>query len=282
MNLVQRVKEILLQPASTWTVIEAESATPKSLFVPYVVVLAAIPAIATFIGFSVLGMGMMGMNFKVPFGAGLNMAISTYVLSLVMVGFLGWLTSVLAPTFGGKADLVSGLKCAVYASTPGFVAGAFNIFPVLSFVALLAGLYGLYLLYLGLPILMKNPKEKSPIYMVVLVIAAIVASVLISAVTRALMPSPGMGGMSGAAEGTISTPAGDVKVSPGTGAATSGDAAMTIKTDKGEIKIDMPKPSADGAGVMTIKTPDGEMKIDTKKMEELAKQMEAMAAKQNK
>ena len=281
MNLVQRVKEILLQPASTWPVIEAEPATPQSLFVPYVLVLAAIPAIASFIGLSVLGMGMMGMSFKVPFGSGLNMAISTYVLSLVMVAFLGWLTSALAPTFGGKSDLISGLKCAVYASTPGFVAGAFNIFPMLSFISLLAGLYGLYLLYLGLPILMKNPKEKSPVYMVVLVIAAIVASVLISAVTRALMPSPSMGSLSGVPDGTISTPAGDVKVSPSTGAA-SGDAAMTIKTDKGEVKIDLAKPSADGTGVMTIKTAEGEVKIDTKKMEELAKQMEALAGKQSK
>jgi hypothetical protein len=91
-----------------------------------------------------------------------------------------------------------------------------------------------------------------------------------------------MGSLGSAAEGTISTPAGDIKVSPASGAVASGDAAMTFKTDKGEIKIDMAKAGPDGTGVVTIKTPDGEVKIDPKKMEEMAKQMEAMAGKTSK
>lgn len=41
MDLVQRVKDITLNPAQTWPIIESEAATPKSLFVPYLLILAA-------------------------------------------------------------------------------------------------------------------------------------------------------------------------------------------------------------------------------------------------
>jgi Yip1 domain len=285
MDLVQRVKDITLNPAQTWPIIESEAATPKSLFVPYLLILAAIPALATFIGTTVFGMGLFGINIRIPFASGLGAAITSYVLSLVMIGFLGWLISALAPSFGGKSDLVSGLKCAVYSYTPALVAGIFNLIPALMVVGLLAALYSLYVLYLGLPVLMKNPKEKTILYMVVLILAAIVSSILISFVARGFMPSSPMGagfGMGGMGEGTISAPAGDIKISGADGNSGAGDSAMTIKTDKGEVKIDMQAGTASGAGTMVIKTPDGEVTIDAKKMEEFAKQMEALSAKQPK
>ena len=51
MNIVDRAKKILLDPKGTWPAIDAEAATVQSIYVPYVVVLAAVPAIAGFIGF---------------------------------------------------------------------------------------------------------------------------------------------------------------------------------------------------------------------------------------
>ena len=41
-GIVQRAKDILLKPKETWPVIAAEPATTQSIYVPYVVVLAAI------------------------------------------------------------------------------------------------------------------------------------------------------------------------------------------------------------------------------------------------
>jgi hypothetical protein len=44
------------------------------------------------------------------------------------------------------------------------------------------GLYGLYLLWVGLPLLMKVPKEKSICYAAVVAVCAIVISIVIGAI----------------------------------------------------------------------------------------------------
>jgi hypothetical protein len=246
-------------------------------------ILAAIPAISSFIGLSIVGMGGFGFSFRVPIASGLAMMITTYILSLVMTFGMGWLTSALAPTFGGKSDLVQGLKLAVFGGTPMMLAGVFNILPALSIVGLLVALYSLYVMYLGLPVLMKNPKEKTIVYMVVLIIASIIAGVVLSMVTRAFTPSMGMGGMGmGGGDATISTPMGDIKINSKAGsAAKDAPAEMTINTPKGNATITT-TPGAAGspdAASIVIKTPEGEMKIDAQKMEAFAKQMEEMAKK---
>ena len=259
-NLVERAKAITLNPAATWPVIDAEKHDAQSLFVPYMLILAAIPAVASFIGLSLVGMGGFGFSFRMPIMSGLGMMVTTYILSLVMTFVFGWLTSTLAPTFGGQSNLEQGLKLAVFGGTPMMLAGVFNAIPALSFVGLLVALYSLYVMYLGLPILMKNPKEKTIPYMVVLIIASIIGGVLLSLVSRAFTPSMGSmmgdaGFNSSPAQATITTPAGNavITTTPAAPGAPADSASMTIQTPKGEVKIDM------------------------KNMEAMAKQMEAMA-----
>ncbi len=287
MDIVERAKAITLNPAATWPVIEAEKHDAKSLFVPYLLILAAIPAICSFIGLSVVGMGGFGFNFRIPFASGLAMMITTYILSIIMTFGMGWLASALAPTFGGQSDLVQGLKLAVFGGTPMMLAGIFNILPALSIIGLLVALYSLYVIYLGLPVLMKNPKEKTIVYMVVLIIASIIAGVVLSMVTRAFTPSMGgMGGMGmggmGGGDATISTPMGEIKVnSKASGAAKDVPAEMTITTPQGNATITTTPgaASAPDTASIVIKTPEGEVKIDAQKMEAFAKQMEEMAKK---
>lgn len=258
MNLVERARAIILNPGPTWATIEQEPGDLQQLFVPYLVLLALIPAIAGFIGWSVFGVGGFGMSFRIPIVTGLGMMISQYVMTLVMVFVWGWLTSMLAPTFGGQANLINGVKLAVYSSTPSMVAGVFMAVPGLSMLAMIGGLYALYLVYLGLPVLMKNPADKTLPYMAVAALVGIVGSVLISAASSMLMPSPmSRMGMHTPAGLNISTPKGDVQISGIPGA-----------------------PGQAGNAAMTIKTPDGEVKIDVAAMEEMAKKMEAMAAAQ--
>ena len=284
MDIVARVKAITLNPAATWPVIEAESHDAKSLYVPYLLILAAIPAVCSFIGMSIIGIGGFGFSMRIPFGSGLAMMVTTYILSLVMTYGMGWLVSALAPTFGGQSNLIQGLKIAVFGATPMMLAGVFNILPALSIVGLLAAIYSLYVMYLGLPILMKNPKDKTITYMVVVVIASIIAGVVLGMISRAFTPSMGGMGRYGGGDATISTPMGDIKVDTSKGSGSSKDmpAQATITTPAGNATITT-TPAAPGAPAdsasMTIKTPEGEVKIDVQKMEAFAKQMEEMAKK---
>ena len=284
MNIVERVKAILLSPGPTWQTIESEPvSSAQQLYVPYLVILAAIPAVATFIGWSVFGISGFGVSFRVPVMSGLAHMVTQYVLTLVMVGVWAWLLAQLAPTFGGQNNLMNALKLTVYASTPSMVAGVFSAIPGLSFLALLGSFYGLYVMYLGLPVLMKNPVDKTIPYMVVAAIAGVVCAIIISVIGNLFMPSMGpmsaMRGMGDSGGFNISTPKGDIKISGAPGAVGSNDnAVMTMKTPEGEVKIGTTGSGNDSA--MSIKTPNGEVKIDLKQMEEMAKKFEAMAAAQ--
>ena len=283
MDIVERAKAITLNPTAAWPVIEAEKHDAKSLFVPYMLILAAIPAVASFIGLSLVGMGGFGFNFRIPLGSGIAIMITTYILTLAMTFGMGWLASALAPTFGGQSNLVQGLKLAVFGGTPMLLAGVFNILPALSILGILVAFYALYVMYLGLPVLMKNPKEKTIVYMVVLILASIIAGVALSAVTSAFTPSMGMGGMGmRSGDATISTPMGDIKVNSNTGnVSKNAPTETTIHTPKGNANITTTPgaASAPDTASITIKTAEGEVKIDAQKLEAFAKQMEEMAKK---
>jgi Yip1 domain len=268
MDIVERAKAITLSPAATWPVIEAEQHTPQSLYIPYLVILAAIPAVAMFIGMSIVGMGAFGFSMRLPITMGLAMMVTNYVLTLVMTFAMGWVVSALAPTFGGQSSIIQGLKLVVFGSTPMLLAGILNILPALGMITLLVAFYALYVMYIGMPVLMKNPKEKTIPYMLVVAICGIVAGVVLGTVTSAFRPAHpgfkmgGAGGMGGGGEISINTPAGKATIN--TSPATSGVATGTDTAS------------------MTIKTPDGEVKIDVKQMEAFAKQMQDMAAQMEK
>ena len=171
MDIVERVKAILLTPKSEWLVIERESGDPVFLFTNYVAILAAIPAVCGFIGLSLIGV--------VGIGAGLVFAIVQYLLAFVTAYVLGLIIDALAPTFDAQKNPPNALKLAVYSMTPGWVAGIFLLIPVLGFLAFILGLYGFYLLWVGLPPLMKGPEEKAIVYTAATVLCAIVISFVI-------------------------------------------------------------------------------------------------------
>ena len=213
MDLVQRVKSILLQPKDTWVTIEAEPADMAGLYTRYFMLLAAIPAVCGFIGMSIIGMGAFGVSIRVPFLSGLASMVVSYVLSLVGVFVLALIVNALAPTFGGQKDQIQALKLAVYASTAALVGGIFSLLPALAMLGLLAALYSNYLIYSGLPVLMKNPPEKSLAYTAVVLVAAIVMGIVMGAVSGIFMPRGGMlMGSAGEPAISVTTPGGKVSI----------------------------------------------------------------------
>lgn len=183
MSLVDRVKAILLTPQKEWPVIEAESATPASLYTGYIMPLAAIPAVASLIGFSVIGVNVLGTSFRVPFGSGITGAVVRYVATLAGVYVLALIIDALAPGFGGTKSQIQALKLVAYSSTASWIAGIFLLMPGLSILAALGGLYSLYLLFVGLPVMMKSPADKSLAYTVVAILCGIVVWFVIGVVT---------------------------------------------------------------------------------------------------
>jgi Yip1 domain len=190
MSLVERAKNIILQPKREWPVIDAEPTTIGELYTRYVILLSAIPPIASFIGFSLFGMHVPLLGtIRIPIGSAISSAIVRYILGLVGVYVLALIIDALAPNFGGQKNQIQALKVAAYSSTAAWVAGIFAIIPALSVLGIV-GLYSLFLLYLGLPILMKSPPDRALGYTVVVILAAIVIFMIIGVIASRLIYYP--------------------------------------------------------------------------------------------
>ena len=238
MSLIERVQSILLKPKQTWPVIAAEPADVASIYSRYVVILAAIPAICAFIGYTLVGAGAFGVTYRLPIATGLVQMVVGYLLSLAIVYVLALIVNALAPTFGGTKDMVAALKVVAYGSTAGFVGGVFSLLPMLAWLGLLASFYSIYLIYTGLPVLMRCPPEKAGAYTAVVVVCTILAMIVLGAVSSLFISRGPMG----------------------FGTTTVGGPTL---------------PGAAGGGDIQIKTPDGAtVTINPSTMADMAKRME--------
>jgi hypothetical protein len=235
-KLIARVKGILLTPKTEWPVIAEEPATTADLYKNYILILAAITPIFSFLKLSLIGVSMPFMGtMRFGIGAGLTNMVVGYILALVGVFVLMLIVDALAPTFGGQKNQVQALKTVAYAYTASWVAGVAQVVPWLGMlIMLIAGLYGIYLLYLGLPHTMKAPQDKAVGYTVVVIIVAIVIGFVISLVVGAVT---GMG-------------------------AAMRSGAFTSHTDSSDVHFDKDSPM-------------GKLEQWSKSVEQASKQMEA-------
>lgn len=180
-GLVDRVKNILLNPKEEWLVIDGEAGDTKEVFT-YVAILAALPLIATIIGTVIIG-------FPIVYGVATGLV--GYVMAFVVVYIVAFIINALAPTFNSDKHMPSALKLTAYSYTASWVAGILSFIPILGgLIALAGGIYSLYTMYVGLPILMRTPQEKVTGYFIVALICAIVVSLVLTAVIGGLLLLP--------------------------------------------------------------------------------------------
>jgi len=187
-KLIDRVKNILLNPDSEWSAIAKEPATAAGLYKEYVAILAVVPAIFGFIKGSLIGFDvpLLG-SYRVGVGAGFGAMLVGYVLSLVQVYALALVVNALAPTFGAQKNIIQALKTVGYAFTASFIAGAGQVIPWLApLIAIAGAVFSIYLLKTGLPHTMGCLPQRAVAYTAVSIIAAIILSVLIGVVVRAI------------------------------------------------------------------------------------------------
>jgi hypothetical protein len=181
MDIAQRVQAIVLKPKEEWVRIKAEPGTVRGLFRSYIMVLAAVPAVAQFLGHILIGsrLPMVG-RYRWPLGTALGSAVLTYVLALAAVYLFALIINELAPSFASAKSMTAALKLAAYSLTPGWVTGILYIVPGLSPVVILANLYGIYVLYLGFETpMMETPKNKIPAYLGISFVVGVVLFVVL-------------------------------------------------------------------------------------------------------
>ena len=186
-RIVTRVKGILAHPAAEWQAIAAETVSSFDVLTGYAAPLAAIGAAALFIGQVVIGLAVpfIGVVRASVFSA-IATSVLLFALSLLTVMALGLVVNLFAPRFGGERNGARAFKVAAYSHTPLWLAGIAYALPWVGFLWIVAGFYALYVGALGLPAMMRCPKERAPAYTVVVGVCGFLLFILVGSVTAML------------------------------------------------------------------------------------------------
>ncbi len=155
---------LLAHPEEEWKTINREHCTVTRCYCSHVLLLAALPAIAGYIGTTQVGWQVTAREVhKLTPDSALQIAILFYITMLVAVCTVGKMIHWMGRTYGSKQSLPQCIALAAYTATPLFLIGIMLLYPLL-WLNLLLGLpalaYTVYLLYTGVPVMMGVPKER--------------------------------------------------------------------------------------------------------------------------
>ena len=176
MNIIERIKNILVSPKKEWDVIAAEEGTLQSVLMTYVLPLSVIAAAAATIGWGLIGKsyGAFGFSLTVKgWDIGIKYGLIALVSSVAGYFITSFVVDALAPSFGSEKNLNKSAQFVGYSSTPSLIGGIAAILPSIAWLGMLLGLYGLYLMYLGLTPVKKTPEDKKVVYLVVSIVVLI-------------------------------------------------------------------------------------------------------------
>ena len=187
MDIIDRVKNILITPKTEWVTIETERLPSVKLLTSYLLLLALIPAVCQFIGQGLVGTTVFGIKVGGTIALGLKSAITSYITLVGSAYLAALIINLLATSFGSEQNFDQAFALVVYSFTPMYLAGIFYILPALGILAMLAGLYGLYLLYIGLQPMMKTPADKVVVYFIISLVCLIVVWMVLGLILSAIM-----------------------------------------------------------------------------------------------
>ncbi|MFV0606878.1 MAG: Yip1 family protein [Niabella sp.] len=192
MNIIDRVKNIIITPAKEWDVIAQETPDSGKIVTGYVLPLAGLAAVAAFIGYSFIGMNTGFFRVR-GFDWGIYHAVNVFIAAFVSVFVSSFIIDALAPSFKSEKNMARSVQLVAYSFTPAWLGGFLAILPVISFIGSLFALYGLYLLYVGLPKLKKTPEENRVAYFVVSLVVMVGVFLVIGLIMSMLiMPIMGL------------------------------------------------------------------------------------------
>jgi len=186
-QFLQKIKDILFSPKTTWQSIESENLPNTKVFTSYILPLMAIVFIAAFIGWGFIGFSvskysesiavlgydkLMGYDWHIHSAVlGLKMAFSLLILFTVGFYITTLIISLMAKNFRANESFDKTFSLVAYSCTPILLGGIFHFIPSISWLLLVVSLYSFYLFYTGLKPLMQIPEEKKMQYLIVSILS---------------------------------------------------------------------------------------------------------------
>lgn len=202
--IIERAKEIILTPDIAFEKIRAERTSIPDIYKNYLLVIAAIGAIANWIKFSVIGITVFGITVRQPIFTGLISGVLMYGLQMVMIYVSALILEKLAPKFEGSASIENTFKLVAYAGTPAAIAAGFVIVPWFGPLIMIAGaVYSIYLIFKALPKFVEVPEGKRHVYMAASIGCIFVAGLIMSLIVGSIDPAMNYRRVDYGSQGTV-------------------------------------------------------------------------------
>lgn len=188
--VLNHVVGLMTDPKKEWKAIKEERCSIGKCYCSHVLLLAAVPAVAGYVGTTQVGWSFGGFTVhKLTTESALQIAILTYLTMLLAVFSLGKAIHWMGQTYGSKQTLPQAIALAAYAATPLWLLGFFFLYPVL-WINMLIGLpalaYTVYLLYTGVPVMMGVSAERGFLFSSAVLAVGLVMLVTVLAATAIL------------------------------------------------------------------------------------------------
>ena len=177
-GLIGRVKALIMDPPAAWDAIAREDANGRSPFGAHAAPLAALMAIASWVG------GVIAAGFKLDTETLIVQpaaALIHLILALFGVAMFAKLADALARRFGATPDPARAMQLSAYGAT-GILLGGLGaiVAPIAPYLVAIGGVFSMVLVYIGLPRTMGAPEEKRIGYFWSLVGVVLVATLVLS------------------------------------------------------------------------------------------------------
>jgi hypothetical protein len=190
-TVVDRAKRIITDPVGGWSDVKGYSYDFKGVIIGYAAVLGVIPAVAGFIHSCIIGYGGLGITVRLSFFSALQLAVVTYLQSLLMVAVAAFVLEAVMPKVGGTIAKTPAAKLVAFAGTAAAVASIGNVIPYLGWFIMLAGtILSIYTYWNGFKVMVDVPADKRNKAFALSTVAVIVAGFVIGLVLSIITPRP--------------------------------------------------------------------------------------------
>lgn len=175
-NVIEKAKLILTHPKNAWLSIMEEPGDVKNV-INYLVVISIVPVLALMLGYGVIGFPGASGWVKIPLISAFFIVVVFYFLSALAIALTALMISFCCNYFQIEGKMETYIKLAGYSATAPLLANIFYLFPPLKFLKIL-GFFGCVAFFVGLPLLLKIPKDKELQFVVTVLVSAIVISII--------------------------------------------------------------------------------------------------------
>lgn len=178
---------LLIHPKQEWNKISQEKNEIPGLLMGYVLILAIIGPVAGYYGTTTSGWQIGSRDaVKLTTQSAMTISIFYYLAVVISVVGLGLMVRWMCKTYGGNTSLNRCIALSAYVSTPIFLVGIVEFFPIL-WINLVIGLFALahsvFLLYSGVPVMMNISEDKGFLMSSAMLAIGMVALVTLLALT---------------------------------------------------------------------------------------------------